>query len=273
MRPDKTTILIPCCNSNRLSSIFQYGLPVARVFNATLTLLFMGDEMAYKTFSNTLENGFINITNKEEIRCIRFYRSTSLPIIEKNSLGEEVIMLIFPELPSGTTQFIKEIRFMLRVRKLRLPYIVLSDAEVLGWQPNHIIIPVGYDRTDKESAIWASYFARFSNGQITVIYAAEKEPWARHNTHSNVQFIKKLFDDLQLKLEIVPATCPSGHIQQAAINLAVKKGNALLAITTTKDYSIEHYFQGPVELHTIKNRERIPVLCINPRKDLYVLCK
>jgi hypothetical protein len=151
--------------------------------------------------------------------------------------------------------------------------MVLSDLDTLKWQPLNIIIPVGYDRTDKESAIWASYFARFGKGQVTVLYASEKEAWASHNIRSNVRFIKKLFDDLRLTLEIIPAACHARHIQQAAIELAVQKGNALLAIATTKDYSIEHYFNGPVELHTIKNREGIPVLCINPRKDLYVLCK
>jgi len=45
----------------------------------------------------------------------------------------------------------------------------------------------------------------------------------------------------------------------------------LIAVTTKEKDGLE-FFVGVQEQRTIVNRERIPILFLNPREDLYVLC-
>lgn len=274
MRPEKITILIPCCNNENLDSVFGYAEPLARAFKATITFLFFGDYDSFQSFKERTK-----FYQKPDLtdNFIKYIHQTSgyaiTPVIEMNSDSEEVMMVIFPQLPTGRINYLNEMNFLFRARKLRLPYMVLPQVTKADWKPEHIYIPVGYDRTDKETAIWASYFARFNKSYLTILYANEKETWAVNNVRLNVLFIKKMFDELGLPYSIQTSLCNSQHLHNDAIKQANAKGKAIVLISTTKNYSIEHYFTGPVELKTIKNRENIPVLCINPRKDLYVLCK
>lgn len=274
MRLEKITILIPCCNNENLDLVFGYAEPLSKAFKATITFLFFGDDASFKNFKEST-----TLYQKSDLadNFIKYIHQTSAyaitPVIEMNYDNEEVMMVIFPQLPTGKINFLNEMSFLFRARKLRLPYMVLPQGTKADWKPSHIYIPVRYDRTDKETAIWASYFARFNKSSLTILYANEKETWAVNNTRLNVLFIKKMFEELGLPYSIQMSICNSQFIHTDAIKQANKKGDAMVVISTTKNYSIEHYLTGPAELKAIKNRENIPVLCINPRKDLYVLCK
>lgn len=274
MRPEKKTILVPCCETNSIDTILFYGIPVSNVFNASLTFLFIGDVTSFNSFIEKIRVNQSHTNNFHKFKFIRYASPYGLiPVIEKNENDEEAMMILFPQLPSGKFNYISEMNFMLRTHKLKLPYMVLQKPSLSAWKPEHIIIPVGYDRTDKETAIWASYFARFNKSHITLLSAKENETWAINSLNSNIRFMTKLFNELGLSFTIKQAQSNSGHIQEATVKLAASENNTIIILSTTKNYSIEHYFKGPVELQTIKNQENIPVLCVNPRKDLYVLCR
>ena len=143
----------------------------------------------------------------------------------------------------------------------------------IKWAPQNIIMPIGYRRTDKDTAVWASYFKRFGNSNITILYAKENDIISQKEIKNNLKFIKNMYNKLNISANIVSAKTNSGKLQFEAVNLAQEMKNSLVIITSTKYYGIEHYFLGPMELQTIKNPQKIPILCINSRKDLYVLCK
>ncbi len=234
----------------------------------------MGDITSFNSFIEKIRVHQSQTNNFNRFKFIRYPSPYGLiPTIEKNEDDEEAMMILFPQLPSGKLNYISEMNFMLRAHKLKLPYMVLQKPTESTWKPEHIIIPVGYDRTDKETAIWASYFARFTQSHITLLSAKENAAWAINSLNSNIRFMTKLFNEFGLSFTIKQAQSNSGHIQDATIKLAASEHNTIIILSTTKNYSIEHYFKGPVELQTIKNHENIPVLCVNPRKDIYVLCR
>ena len=274
-RPDKLTILIPCSNIEKIDLILFHAVPMAKVFGSTLTFLFMGDEIAYGLFKSDLEKKVEGSDFANKIRLIHFSAaSVQIPVLEKNNDGEEAIMVIFPQLPIGKINYFSELKFIMKAGKLRLPFMVLQPGyQTPDWKPQNIILPIGASPSDKETALWASYFARFGNSEITVLYAKEKTKIYESLTRGNVRFVLALFRKLKLTANVVHAKSRSGTLHHEAAEMALKEGNSLIIISTTRHFNIEHLLLGPMELETLKNKEKIPVLCINPRKDLYVLCR
>lgn len=267
----ETTIIVPCCNASTTDAIKQYGLFIAKAFDATITFLIPDDDDLLMILQRKLHE---HISPNTFDQTFRFIQSGSLfqtqAVMEKNHSNEEVIMVMYPEFPR---RFQSQIRWINRSRRLKLPFMVLPQSSPEEWKPQHVIMPVSYDRSDKEAAIWVSYWARFNNSRITLLAATEKYHEAETNVAQNILFIKQLFDRLKLTCEIEKGTASSARIAEEAINTSAQEGNSLVAITTTKYYSIANYFMGPKELHLIKNKQQVPIFCVNPRKDLYVLCR
>ncbi|TCO09719.1 hypothetical protein [Natronoflexus pectinivorans] len=270
----QTTIIVACAKPPDLQTLRGIVFPIAKVFGASVTFLLMNDQFSTEYVEKSLT------TKKSTLRSLPAFRFISFPynfnynqLMGKNSHNEEAIMIIFPELPSGFPRPLKELRFMLKTRKLRLPYMILPKFAYDNWFPSTVIIPIGYDRTDKETAIWASYFGRFSGSRIIVLKANEKEQWAKNNTDLNIRFVDKLFKETGTQYVLHESSTGSGRLPKEAIKLADESGNSLVVLSTTKHYGAGHYITGPDELHIIKNKSAIPVLCVNPVKNAYVLCK
>jgi hypothetical protein len=267
----ETTIIVPCCNTSTTDAIKQYGLFIAKAFDATITFLIPDDDDLLMKLKQKLHEQISPITFDQTFRFIQSVNfSPTQTVMEKNHNNEEVIMVMYPEFPR---RFQSQIKWINRSRRLKLPFVVLPQSSPKEWNPQQVIMPISYEKSDKEAAIWVSYWARFNNSHITLLAATEKYHEAETNVAHNILFIKKLFERLKLTCEIKKGTASSARIAEEAINTSAQDGNSLVAITTTKYYSIPDYFMGPKELHLIKNKQQIPIFCVNPRKDLYVLCR
>jgi hypothetical protein len=259
----KKTILVPCCISTSTDAIKHYGLSIARVFDATITIFVTGDE-----------DVLLLLRQKLHEQIFRFCQSgtffSTMRVMEKNEQNEEVIMVMYPEFTHRSQSLRK---LMYRSRRLKLPFIVLPHSSQDGWTPQHVIMPVTYDKSDKEAAIWVSYWGRFNKSRITLFAATDKDPTTETDVNRNLFFIKKLFDSLKLIYEVKKGDTSSSHIAQEAVNTGATEGNGLIVIATTKYYSIVDCLIGSREFHLIKNNQHMPIFCVNPRKDLYVLCQ
>lgn len=265
-----TTILIPCGNILGIDAIIAYALPISSAFNSSLTILAMGSKELLKDLQSAIQSKYKKDDSQNLFRFFQMNNSfKERAVMEKNHLDEEVIMVIFPELPSS---YLSQRRFISRSRKLRLPFIVLPQSPSEKWTPQNVIMPISHSRSDKEAAIWVSYWARFNQSKIILLTAQDKEASATLNVNLNVRFIDKLFKNLNISCQIIEENWQSYRIGNAAVERAAELKNSLIAITTTKYYSVEHLFLSPRELRLIKNSSNVPIFCINPRKDLYLLC-
>jgi hypothetical protein len=59
-----------------------------------------------------------------------------------------------------------------------------------------------------------------------------------------------------------------------ATRLAAEKGyNLMVCLTTdTREMDFLDWFIGAQETRVIRNKQKLPILFINPRDDIYVLC-
>ena len=130
---------------------------------------------------------------------------------------------------------------------------------------------VDYRRESKEKLIWASYLVRFCGSRLTVASPDYKDEGLRLKWRNNMAFLQKFFASLGVeygehKLNYSPFANPD---RQA---IAALKPDILVALTTdTRERDLADLLSGPPEVRLLKEAST-PLLLLNQRDDLYVLC-
>jgi len=81
-----------------------------------------------------------------------------------------------------------------------------------------------------------------------------------------------MYKNLQVTYQKADLGKPKMFVDVVALEKARVLGIGLLICTTTAEKDVMEYFIGVQEERTIVNEHKIPILFLNPRDDLYVLC-
>jgi hypothetical protein len=163
------------------------------------------------------------------------------------------------------------------IRGSRVPVLVVGNKPPQSESYKNVVLPIDVDRQAKEKAMWASYFVRFYakmqvKGTIHMVYNQHKEQIVARKVANNIDFVEKLYRNLELQYEKHPLT-DTLQVDQKSIELAPNFEATLTVIMMTKFFTIIDFIFGPKESQIIGNTDHFPVLCINERDDLYVLCQ
>ena len=152
-------------------------------------------------------------------------------------------------------------------------------AYLLAQQPigDHAAIgKVGFSldfkKESKDKLVWASYFPRFFGSALYALSYNYTDEFLRAKWQSNVQFMEKMYKNLNITCRHADVGKPKMFLDVEALNVAQQLGLGLMICTTTAERDVMEYFIGVQEQRTIANKYKIPILFINPRDDLYVLC-
>ena len=141
-------------------------------------------------------------------------------------------------------------------------------------QPNYqqIAITVDFHRESKEKYVWASYFARFNKSLIHVLYQEYKDNGLHMKWYNNMRFLHKLYTNLEITFSPHPIQGDSASVDKDALPFMKQHNINLLVTVTTKEKDVFDQLFGAAENRIIKNSQQIPILFLNPREDIYVLC-
>ena len=147
---------------------------------------------------------------------------------------------------------------------------LLTDPTVY----THVGYGIDFRKDSKEKLIWASYFSRFNHSRLTMLHFNYTDEGLHTKWHNNVRFMNKFFNGLGVTYN---QQSVSGHAlfpETLVCDTAAHIGCGLLiSVTTdTRDLDIIEWFAGTQEQRSIRNPHHLPVLFINPRNDIYVLC-
>lgn len=157
-------------------------------------------------------------------------------------------------------------------RKSRIPYLFVNkDIEDDNFYKK-IILPIDSTRESKEKVLWASYFSRFNDARVKVMTSYVKDEYLARQLNNNQKFIRKIFENFEVNFEIINTIEKEKDIDMEAIRIANEENAGLVIVLTTKSYGLMDLIKGPKELFSVMNKWQIPVMCLNPRDDLYVLC-
>jgi len=237
---------------------YQAASLFAKAFAKGLTLLALGD--ASEEFINKAES------KGQEADYPFIFESCQGTLVDVCDLSErtETPIIFFEITKKGT--YSNPMNIFKGLRDLRIPFVMVKeDTSKIDF--SNIIVPIGYLPEEKEKAPYSSNMGRFLHSEILLLKANDYGS----KTAKNVESIRSLFDKFNLKYEIRKAVNDSFKVEKEAVSIAAKENAGMVIISTSRDYGLDDMFFGPKELHIFK-ATTVPLMCINPRGDLYVLC-
>lgn len=138
--------------------------------------------------------------------------------------------------------------------------------------PTDIAMSVDFKKESKDKFIWSSYFPRFCNCHMHVLHYDYRDQFLRTKWQANITQLSKLYEETGISFQshIIPGKSTFQDIN--ALRFTASQGYDMLISVTTKEKDGLEFFVGVQEQRTIVNKQQIPILFLNPREDLYVLC-
>ncbi len=158
------------------------------------------------------------------------------------------------------------------LKQSTIPFLFVSSADELHAQYRHCILPVDYRPEIKDAAIWASYFGRFNSSNILLLKASDKEATQQNAINQHTQKITSLMNKTGVVSSINKSHCSSWGIQKGALERCLETSNSFLVLLGSRNDSLLDRIIGSPEKRILKRAHGVPVLCVNPRRNIYVMC-
>ena len=140
--------------------------------------------------------------------------------------------------------------------------------------PKTAALAVDHRREGKERFIWASYLVRFCGYRLAVGLPDYSDAALRQRRQNGLQSLRRLFDSLALTF--TTATLPGSLAANPDLEaLRTLRPDLLVAMTTDpRERDILDHLAGPPERRLVRQAaaSATPLLLLNQRDDLYVLC-
>ncbi len=156
-------------------------------------------------------------------------------------------------------------RCLLASRHLRIPYFFIPPAGKIA-KPQRAVIPISFLPEEREKARWGRSLNRYFKSEFILLKPKDKGSQAE----KNMVYIKDFFDKNNIPYRSVQGQRSSFKIDREALKCFSSEADLLL-FTASRQYGPDDLFFGSRELHNIK-RCRLPIMLLNPRNDLYILC-
>lgn len=156
----------------------------------------------------------------------------------------------------------------------KISYLAVQQPASPDCSWEQVAMTMDYHRESKEKLIWTSYFARFNHSKIHILSQHYKDEGLRDMWRNNMLYLKNFFEKLSLPYQQSELQGQSTYPDIDALQHAQQQHIGLIIATTTPTRQVDfiEWFTGTQEQRTIINDQRIPILYINPRDDMYVLC-
>ncbi len=156
--------------------------------------------------------------------------------------------------------------FLSLARGLRVPYFFVKPyfKEV---DLSKLLCPVTMLIEDRQKGVYAHNLGNAFGSEIMMMVAKDYGSKAKGNANA----IETLLDKYGVKWTTVEATKDSFKVEREAVRRAEEFGAGMVLVSASRSYGLDDILFGPKELRII-NEANVPLLVINPRADLYVLC-
>ena len=273
-RQKKLNIIAIADTSDYGKSAVCYGGMLAAIFKASLTVVSKFDFNYEETKPHGNSDNFIQNIQQFVNHDIETILLTDYFFPEKiYHYAEETNTIMFVigvdnDSKKGFFSKKKAIRF---IRPSRLPVMtvgkILPEKDIF----RHVLLPLDIERQSKEKALWAGYFSRFYSSTIHILHTHYQDSGLQKQLADNIAFVEKLYGNLEVNYELNEVDNVK-DMDLFSLEYAPNLQASLTVIMMTKYFTLADVLSGPREKQIIGNSREFPVLCINQRDDLYVLC-
>lgn len=262
-------------------TIINNAICFAKMLNKGLILLYISDK-AYKCVSTTeAEIVLKELNSKITEICFHSYcaiEGKTKEIINKipHLLSGVLLVTVAKEnVKSKVKEKLADYsdEMLKNLYTSRIAYFISSN-DLKSEEPfNKIVMTIDNMRESKEKVLWGSYFGRFANSELIVYYHNYKDEFHRHQLHYNIKFVMKMFDNFKIKYNLHLSSDSKTFVDYQAIDYAKEINADLIICQTTKNKGWYEKLFSLKERKVINNSKQIPVLFVNPREDLFILCE
>ncbi|MGP1514959.1 MAG: hypothetical protein ACTTJH_03270 [Bacteroidales bacterium] len=254
----------------------QWSIKFCNLLHKGLVLLFISDTKYTKISTSQAQKQLKQINSTIDLPYIHSYvalKGKTRDII--NNLGDLLNAVIIvtkiydgnqPKVPNHYNNIIKDFYFS------RVAYFVFKTYVPNNYFHN-VVLSMNALKECKEKILWASYFGRFANSITHIYYHRYKDDYLQRQLNLNIGFLRKMFRKFSIETLNVHSINRKTKLDVQALEYATKTNCDICIFQTTKNKSYIEFFTGLPERRVLQQLQSIPVLFLNQRDDLFVMCE
>jgi hypothetical protein len=217
-----------------------------------------------------------------EINEISLQKKTNLRAVFSAAEKESTLCFVMSVAPSKKVSFCNPKKAKKWICKSRIPVLTVGNVEPKENDYQQVVLPLDVNCQEKELVLWATYFPKKKKKNcphipkeelsIHIIYNEYKDELLQKKVQNNIDFVIKMFNNLDVPYALHPFS-KIDNIHTFGLRFAEKLGNSVMLFLMTEHFSLIDLIFGPVENRILGNKENIPILCLNAREDIFVLCQ
>lgn len=157
-------------------------------------------------------------------------------------------------------------------RQSSIAYLFVNGDDPHFLNYKSVLVPVDFRKASKETSLWASYFGRFNKAQIQLIYAHDTDREQAAKLSRNLQFFQKFLSSMHVRFQSIAGKSTSWGICDEALRRSEELQADVMIFSGSSVISILDLLIGLPEKKILRKAGKLPVVMINPRKDICVLC-
>jgi nucleotide-binding universal stress UspA family protein len=147
-----------------------------------------------------------------------------------------------------------------------VPFIVVQDFPNSHEKYSDIVFPIDFKSENKEKLNWAIFLGKYFNSKVHLFKYPVKDRSLQRKIDTNLNFAIRFLVQNNLNYEI-HSPLKSNDFTKDTVEFAKQINADMILIVTTKYITILDYMFGAKEQRIIANKEKIPVMCINPKAN------
>lgn len=260
-------IIVVCDFSEQMNEVVVHGARMADILKKELCLFALWKDKSQKTevqeklilMSRNLKSQLPDLQVSNLI-----LRNSLFDNIEKlvNDYNSVLVVLHQAQIKNSMKAF----------RESSIPFLFVKGSSAEFLQYKNVLVPVDYRKASKETSLWASYLGRFNRSHIHVIYARETNRDDENRLMRNVKFFQKFLSSLNVHHTLVEGKSSSWGICTETLENAKKLKGDVMIFSGSSTITLIDLMIGLPEKRIVQKAGNLPVMLINPRKDICMIC-
>ena len=260
-------VVVVCDFSERMKDVIVHGVRMADILKKELCLLAIWKDKSQKgLFQEKMEltiNSLKSNLPGVKISSLSLPKSLYENIDRLTNVYEAVLIIMHQsDIKVGLKAF--------RESSVAFLFVNGSLPEFLRYK--NVLLSVDYRKASKEISLWASYMGRFNKSKICLVYASETDSDHREKLGKNLDFIKKFLSSLNVSHYVVGGNSSSWGIFDETLTRAPEWNGDVMLFAGSMYISLIDRIIGLPEEKIIRKAGNLPILIINPRKDVCIMC-